>query len=196
MATRAFESSLEVWCGRRVEIPTRAHKGSGFSYIPRSATWFVGSEGETQGPFIVNQGTTATVMGFVVEDDPGGGIDLPVPPIPTEGETFPSVRVDIMIDGGINNNNNNNDNPNGNDEKHIVAVGRVEIDVIPNSPFPVGFLPSSDAAMDLAEVLNDTFGDLGLAVTHDGERLTFTFGSGAAVHRGFVLLRVLTTGGT
>ncbi len=197
IAAQTFEGSVEIWCGQGVDIPARPHKGSGFSYVPRSATWFVGLEGETLGTFIVEGGTPDTVVGLKREDeDPGSGIVLPIPPIPVDGESLPSVRVDIMIDGGINNNNDNtNSNPNGDGKDIWVAKGRLDLVVMPNSRFPTGFLPMPGVADDLAAVLNDTFGAMGLNVTRDGESLTFTLGAGVDLRRGFVLLQVSAPGG-
>ena len=141
MTAQALEGHVEIWCGQSVDIPAQPYKGSGFSYVPRSATWFVGQEGESLGTFIVEGSTPDTVLSLQrEEDDTGGGIVLPIPPIPTEGVVLPSVRVDIMIDGGINNNNDStNNNTGGGGDKHWVAKGQLDIVVMANSGFPTGF---------------------------------------------------------
>lgn len=192
----SFVGQVEIVWGRRVELPRQTYRGLTGTFVSRRATWHVGDRSTLAGPFAVDAG--GAVQGRLADPNT---IDIEVPPLPPE-TIFPSIRVDIVIDGGSNNNqggstgsggDGSGDGNTGANDRPFHA-GHLVLDRLPSMAGfdgPTTGNPTHDLAIDLAAILDAHLADLGLSVESEGSRLRIHTPDGT-IYRGFAVLSVST----
>ncbi|MEM1177588.1 MAG: hypothetical protein AAGM22_04535 [Acidobacteriota bacterium] len=185
-----FVGHAELWRGKRFSLPIVAVNSHGHTFAVQSADAFVGVARDGVGGALGVTGTSPLTWASAKTGD-GGGVEIPIPPI-AFGPVMPSIRVDIIIDGGTGSGNNNgaSNNPGGgntNGETGKLIVATLNIDIVPGAMGGAGGGPTPIPAAGLAQVLKRALAPLGIDVSTDGIDLRFN-AFGGEVERGLVLI--------
>ncbi len=196
-----FGGQLEVWRGQRFDLPPQLFQGTEVAYLVQSPSWFIGRHLEPMtDSFTFNPKTPDTVAGPMVSQV--AAVDL-WPCFPLGGFGDFGLRIDIVIDGGGSGGGSTEPPPfSGGDKVVGVPASSVrtlntahlvlEMIAADHQSGPNTLTPNLLAA-DLAQVLNGTFGPLGLVASSQGSELKISQVDGDS-QRGFVTVQLCAGG--
>ncbi len=196
-APRVLVGDVEVWWGRRYKLPEKLVEGSEVAYLTRSPSWFVGQGIEpTTDVFSVVQGSPWTLGASLSSHRIVLDVDAF---IPIGQPSDYGVRVDIVIDGG----NGGPPPPPGPRAAGFKALEKKSSRTLDVASLDIAFIPAGhttgahtlsgkELAAGLAEVLNATFGPLGLVAGSQGSVLSISHQDGDST-RGFANLKLCSS---
>ncbi|MEM7349404.1 MAG: hypothetical protein AAF657_01265 [Acidobacteriota bacterium] len=190
---------VEVWWGRRYELPETLVETPGVVFLTQSPHWFVGQAIEPMtGLFTVDRGSPVTLGAPLSAKE----IQLDVDILTTAGGAADfGVRVDIVVDGG----NSVPPRPPGFGGPGLKVQDRQSVRTLDIASLDIAFIPAghttgastlsgAELAAGLADVLNATFGSLGLAASSQGSVLSIAHQDGDST-RGFANLKLCSSAG-
>lgn len=201
-AAEPFVGQVETWWGRRFQLPPKLLPGPHVSYLTHTPTWFIGQRTEPMTDTFTFHPKSPGTLGAPLTS---ARIEVDVLPWMPVGDFFGfGLRVDIVIDGGSGGGGGGSEPPpfHGGGKRlrsldkqaRILNTASLVVKAIPASNASAGqTLSAYQLATDLAGVLNETFGPLGLVADSQGSVLRISNLTGDGL-RGFATLQLCSNG--